>query len=573
MDYTADFETTTDPNDCRVWAWAVCTIDAANTVTMGNSIEGFLAFCAANPASDFWFHNLAFDGEFILNYLLTNGWHHVEKFDGSKQIRSLISKMGKFYQLELCFERKGKKRSNSVKIKDSLKKLTMSVEAVAKAFNLPIDKLSIDYEAYRAPGHVLTDEEKAYITNDVKIMAMALYQDFQKGLTRLTTGADALANYQDILGKYNWRKLYPEMPVEMDAAIRKAYKGGWTYANPRYAADEKHPDRCVGAGSVYDKNSMYPSVMYSKPLPVGMPVYFRGEYPDDAHHPLFIQYLTCSLKLKSNHLPTLQVKGNPFYRETEYITETDGYVDLALTNIDLELMYEHYHVDVLQFSGGYKFRAMRGMFCEYIDHWMRIKETTEGGQRLRAKLMLNALYGKFATNPDVTPKIPYIKDDGATGYYLGDEDTRSPVYTPMGAFITAYARRDIITNCQAIYPRFLYADTDSIHCLGTEPLALDDVHPTHLGAWKHESDFEKAKYLRSKTYMERVTHVGKMVDGEYKMVEVEPYNDIKCCGCPEALRGAITFDNFKRGLSLYGKLRPKHVRGGIVLEKTDFTIS
>lgn len=573
MDYTADFETTTDPRDCRVWAWAVCTIDDANTVTMGNSIEGFLAFCASNSGSDFWFHNLAFDGEFILNHLLRNGWEHVETFSGGKQVKTLISNMGKFYQIELCFERQGKKKSTTVKLKDSLKKLTMSVDAVARAFKLPISKLEMDYEAYREPGHILTDDERAYIENDVKIMAMALHQDFQKGLTRLTTGADALANYKDILGKYNWNKLFPAMPVPMDTAIRKAYRGGWTYANPQFAADEKHPDRCVGPGSVYDKNSMYPSVMYSKPLPVGMPVYFRGEYQSDPHHPLYIQYLTCALKLKADHLPTLQVKGNPFYKETEYIAETDGYVDLALTNLDLDLLREHYEINVLAYNGGYKFRAMRGMFCEYIDFWMHIKETTEGGERLRAKLMLNSLYGKFATNPDVTPKIPYIKDDESTGYMLGDEDTRSPVYTPMGVFITAYARHDIISNCQAIYPRFLYADTDSIHCLGTAPLELDNVHPTHLGAWKHESDFEKAKYVRSKTYMERVTHVGKMVDGAYTMVEVDPYDDVKCCGCPENLRKSITFENFKRGLTLFGKLRPKHVPGGIVLEKTEFTIS
>lgn len=572
MDYTADFETTTDPDDCRVWAWAACTIDDENETVLGNTIESFLAFLEMNSGSDFWFHNLAFDGEFVINHLLHNEWKHVDAFTDGRQFKTLISNMGKFYQIEICFEAKGKKKMKIARLKDSLKKLTMSVEAVAKAFDLPISKLAIDYEAYRAPGHELTSEEKAYITNDVKIMAMALNQDFKQGLTRLTTGADALAIYKGGLGKTLWRRLFPVIPVEMDYAIRKAYRGGWTYANPKYAADSMHPNRCVGAGSVYDKNSMYPSVMYNEALPIGSPVYFRGEYKQDPYYPLYIQYLTCALRLKVDHLPTVQIKGNPFYRSTEYITETEGFVDLALTSLDLDLLREHYEVDVISYNGGYKFRAMRGMFKDYIDYWMHVKETATGGARLRAKLMLNALYGKFATNPDVTGKVPYLKDDGSTGYALGDPDTRDPVYTPMGAFITAYARKDIITNCQGIYNRFLYADTDSIHCLGTEPLSLDYVHPTHLGAWKHEGDFTRAKYLRAKTYMEEVNAVGAMNEGEYLMKPVTPYLDVKCCGCPDHLRREMNFENFKRGLSVFGKLRPRHVEGGIILEKTMFTI-
>ena len=54
--------------------------------------------------------------------------------------------------------------------------------------------------------------------------------------------------------------------------------------------------------------------------------------------------------------------------------------------------------------------------------------------------MLNSLYGKFATNPDITPKLPYLKEDGSVGYRLGEKETRDPVYTPMGCFITAWAR-------------------------------------------------------------------------------------------------------------------------------------
>ena len=572
MEYSADFETTTDPADCRVWAWCVCEIGNPEALTYGNDVQSFLEFCEKNGGT-YYFHNAAFDCEFILWYLLSNGYTYSEK-PKTRTFRTLISAMGKFYQMEVCFEKKGKKKQKHAVFKDSLKKLPMKVSSIAKAFHLPISKLEIDYTEYRPIGHELTDIERDYIRNDVQIVAMALEKQFSQGLDRLTIGSDALHNYQDIIGD-KWADWFPEIHIEMDAMIRKAYRGGWTYANPRFQADDKHPDRIQGAGSVYDVNSLYPDVMYHRPLPIGEPVYFRGRYKDNPQYPLYIQFLTAHCKLKPDHLPTLQIKNNPFYSEREYITDTEGTVELAMTNVDLDILYQQYDVTVFSYNGGYMFEQATGLFHEYIDHWMHIKATTTGGLRQLAKLMLNSLYGKFATNPDVTPKVPYLKDDQSVGYQLGEKDTRKPVYTPMGCFITAWARYKTITTAQAVYDRFMYADTDSVHVLGTEPLGIEgiEVHPTNLGAWKHESNFSQAKYVRAKTYMERIFQVGEMVDGVYTMVDVEPYNDVKCAGMPEELKRSVTFDNFKRGLEISGKLRPRHCKGGIVLEPTTFTLT
>lgn len=387
--YTADFETTTDAEDCRVWAWGVCDLDDPDDVVMGTELASWLAWVEQHPG-DYWFHNLAFDGEFIVSHLLHSGWEHVTGTPKARQFSTLISNTGKWYQLEICFAQRGRRKTRVV-LKDSLKKLTMSVDAVARAFDLPICKLSIDYDAPRPQGHRLTEEERAYLANDVKIMALALREDFGRGLTRLTTGADALASYKETIGR-RWDKLFPVLPVEMDAAIRRAYKGGWTYANPLHQADDTRPLHITGAGSVYDKNSMYPSVMYDKPLPIGTPRYFTGEVRYDPAYPLSVSFMQLTAKIKPGHLPMLQVKNSPFYADHVYLTETDGVVEVAMTNIDFSLLCEHYDVDVMAYNGGYQFRAMRGMFCDYIDYWMHEKETTTGGRRLRAKLMLNALY-------------------------------------------------------------------------------------------------------------------------------------------------------------------------------------
>lgn len=559
---TADFETTTDVDDCRVWAWAVCDIDT-NEVQYGTDIDTFMKHVEDNLGT-YYFHNLAFDGEFIINWLLRNGFEHSERLS-TKTFQTLISDMGKFYQLKVCFERKGKKKSKSAVFKDSLKKLPMSVKAVAESFKLEESKLELDYKEAREIGHELTEHEKEYIRADVVIVAKALKVQLSQGLDALTNGSDALNGFKDVIGKNRFRNLFPSLSVTLDTHVRKAYKGGYTYCNPRYAG------RVVGEGRVYDVNSMYPWVMAEKPLPVGYPVYFKGEYKDDPSHPLAIQFLTADCKLKPGMLPTLQIKHSPFFMGNVYIEDTEGFVELAMTNVDLKILYEHYDVEVLSFNGGYKFSAQTGVFVPYIDKWMRVKENSEGGIRLLAKLMLNSLYGKFATNPVVKSKVPYLKEDGSIGYKVTEPEERDPVYTPVAVFVTAWARDRIIRSAQAVYDRFLYCDTDSLHVLGDKDVEGLDVHPTKLGCWKHESDFRRGKYIRAKTYMEDIVRVGKVVDGEYTMVPKE-YLDVKCAGLPQSLKDQCTFENFEPGLALDGKLVPNHVSGGIVLSETRFTM-
>ena len=72
--YTADFETTTDIEDCRVWAYATCNVSNHEEFEYGNSMEGFIEWCIKHTGSNVYFHNLKFDGSFIVNYLLNNGY-------------------------------------------------------------------------------------------------------------------------------------------------------------------------------------------------------------------------------------------------------------------------------------------------------------------------------------------------------------------------------------------------------------------------------------------------------------------------------------------------------------------
>ena len=562
--FTADFETATwNSTKTWVWAWSLCDIENPENVDVGNDIETFFERIKKEANPYIYFHNLKFDGEFILYYLMTHDFEYVESNEKrNNTFSTLISDMGLFYQIEVYFE-VGKK-TKKVTFIDSLKIINQSVESMPKTFKIPENKLEIDYNKPREIGHELTGEEIAYIKNDVVIVAKALKYLFDMGLTKMTAGSNALSEYKEIMRLNRFRNLYKPLNYEIDKDIRKAYRGGFTYLNPIYK------NKSVGSGEVLDVNSLYPSCMRYMILPFGEPFFYEGEYKEDKVYPLYIQRLTCSFKIKEGKIPTIQIKHSRFV-DNEYLTDSgEEPVALTLTSVDLKLFLEQYDVWDLNYESGWKFKGMRGLFTEYIDKWIKVKNeaTISGNKGMRqvAKIMLNSLYGKFATSLDVQSKIPYLENE-VVKYKLGEKDTKDGVYLPMGAFITAYARDKTIRTSQAIkdysikkygVDMYCYSDTDSIHTiLPIEELKqfceIDDVE---LGAWKHESHFTRAKFIRQKTYLEEI-------DGEI---------NITCAGLPQRCYDQVTWDNFKEGLKVDGKLSFKHVQGGVILVETEFTI-
>ena len=568
--FTADFETNVSETDCRVWAYALCEIGNTDNFIYGNDIEDFIKFCS-NKKENYvlYFHNLKFDGEYIFSYLLENGYTCIKdkKEREDKTFTTLISDTGQFYSIEIFFETKNPKHINKVTIYDSLKDIE-----IAKDFNLPIRKLEIDYKQIREKGHILTENEIDYIRNDVEIMARALKIMFDENLTKMTIGSDALANYKEI--NKNFNKYFPLLPYEIDKDIRKSYKGGFTYLNDCYKEKE------TGCGIVLDVNSLYPSVMMYEKLPFGDPIFYNGKYEEDKLYPLYIQTISCIFDIKDGMIPTLQIKNNMSFLPNEYVKSSDGdIVTLTLTNVDLELFFEHYSISELTYHSGWKFRAIKGLFSSYINHWSnkKIEAKKENNTALYriAKLMLNSLYGKFGLNPDVRGKYPYLNEDGIVKYAFYEPEVRDSIYIPVASFITSYARKKTITTSQKIkdysikkYKKdlYVYSDTDSIHCLFEDDRELKDIieiDDYKLGAWKLESKFKRGKYLRQKCYIE---------------LGFDDNMNVTVAGLPKKLGNLITFENFNVGFTTENidtdtkKLTYKHVKGGVMLVDTEFSI-
>ncbi len=139
----------------------------------------------------------------------------------------------------------------------------------------------------------------------------------------------------------------------------------------------------------------------------------------------------------------------------------------------------------------------------------------------------------------------------------------------MGSFITAYARTITITAAQANYKRFAYCDTDSLHLMGTNPPQGITVHKSDLGMWAHEGDFDNAFYIRAKGYIEHMTHCEHGLVSE--CVKCEEWS-VHIAGVPENITKRLRFDDIYDNHRLEGKLMPKTVPGGIVLEDGHFTL-
>lgn len=572
--FVADFETTKKIDDCRVWAYCYCDIEKIGTKVYGTNIDDFMEWCS-NKRENFkvLFHKLEFDGDFIISWLFKNGFTHTtEQSDRkSKTFNTLINSKGIYYQIEVIFERKGKS-INKVTFQNSFNLIPLAVDKIAKAFRMPIAKLELDYDTEREIGHELTEHEKNYIANDVEIVARAVKSFYDMGLDRMTIGSCALYDYKKIVGDNRFKIFFPPS-TNYDQDIRESYKGGYVYLEPEYEG------KLIKNGFAIDYNSTHSFSMYDCELPHGTPLFFRGQYKEDSLYPLYIQMIKCQFELKKDHIPTVTMKFGSEFSTNEYLISSGGVEKtLYLTSVDLELFLKHYDTfDTIEYIGGWKFKGVTGLFDEYIEKWSEIKIQSKNNKNWEmyeiAKRMLNALYGKLGTSPQVKSKVPCLNEAGVIHFKDGVPKQIDGVYLPMATFITSYSRKRIIEAFQKLKDDYLsgkskvipvYTDTDSIWCISDDfsiPEWLE-ISDTELGKFKVEGVFRKAKFIRQKCYMADFKPTG----------EEEFRKKITVAGMPESCYEQVTFENFKEGTTYHGKLAPQRVPGGITLQDIDFTI-
>ena len=637
--FVGDFETTVYKNQTFTEVWASALVELyTEDVIIHHSIKDTFEYLASISGNVLiYYHNLKFDGAFYLSYLLTE-LKYEQAFlsfneDGTKgrwldnkEMKNKSFKfsqafMGQWYSITI------KVNNKFIEIRDSLKLLPFSLKRIGKAFKTKHQKLDMEYTGFRYSGCEITDSEKEYIKNDVLVIKEALEIMFDEGHDKMTIGACCLSEYKKLLGKEDYQMYFPDLTQiglnkklfkydNVDAYIRKSYKGGWCYLVK--GKENKIYNNGVTAGV----NSLYPSMMHGESgnrYPVGNPHFWSGNYIDnEAIKPNRYYFIRIKTRfyLKEGYLPFMQIKSNLLYKPNECLTTSDYYdektglyhdkyyldgvltdtrVELVLTMTDYVLLKEHYELVDFEILDGCWFFSEIGLFDYYIDKYKKIKMTEKGAKRELAKLFLNNLYGKLGASTDSSFKKAYVKDDNSIGFITINANDKKPGYVACGSAITSYARNFTIRAAQKNYhgvdkPGFIYADTDSIHCdIPAQDIKGIKLSDNDFCCWKLESTWDKAIFVRQKTYIEHVV--------EENLQPCNPFYNVKCAGMPQRCKDLFELSmngytdeqleklndtekkfvqtrreltDFKIGLIVPSKLLPKRIPGGVLLTETTF---
>lgn len=552
--YTADFETSDTETGDGVWVYG------AVLTSVNNPYDVSVFHGTKSPLSDFleavlklpknskvYFHNLSFDGSFIVDYLLRKG----EKVDVS-----IFSR--KWYSVKY----------KHIEFRDSLKLLPgTSVKVMPKQFNLPIQKLDddYDYKRIRKQGEKMSEAELQYMKNDVIIVALTMQKLIEAGfnITYLTIGSFVYSMINRSMTG-DTKRDYRDITPEDDQLLRKAYYGGYTAVNERYKG------KIVDNVTAIDYNSMYPSMMLNSPMPIGPPHQLSASEDIEPYltkdYFVIVEFEAEDVNLRPGRFPNLTRKG--------FVAKYKSHFDIYTASLvwsDFEWARKNYTFGGLTIKGYIVFNATTGDFNHVIEGLKKLKEESsevdedgkylKAGVRTFAKLCLNSMYGKFAQSLVNERRLIEIDEEKDALHEFPDEeqDIGKGKYLPVSIAVTAAARNALFEVYERIgYDRIIYSDTDSIYIKDYNNDIPDLIHESDFGKWAIEREGFKGKFLHAKCYM----------------LDYGKYKDVKVAGLPKTADiSTLTFEDFKPGLNFDKvKLIPKYVRGGVRLNEVDFTI-
>jgi DNA polymerase type B, organellar and viral len=481
-------------------------------------------------------HNLAkFDIIFLLKYLVKLGT--VDPIIHNNRIISVNFSFDK-NNYQLIF------RDSYLLLLDSLKNLSNSFNVETQKSIFPflfVNENNFDYEG-KVPdikyfGNKITLEEynnysKKFNNNwnlreeTIKycnIDCISLYQVIIKfnnlifGLFKInihkypTLPSLAFAIYRS---NFMMDSIIPQLSGKIANAIRSSYTGG--------AVDMYVPKPPKGKKVYcYDVNALYPSQMKTNLMPVGTPIYFKGNIRDFNKNAFGFFYCKIKAPDKLEH-PILQthVKTN---NGTRTVAPLGQWEDMIFSPEMDNAINHGYNFEILW---GYTFESAY-IFEEYVNFFHNLRNEYPKGHPMNyiAKILLNSLYGRFGMD-DNFPNINIIhKDyypDFENKYFdniidckkIGDyflvkyktkeikiqeEDSSTHnISIGISSAITAYSRIHMTIFKNNPDFTLYYTDTDSAYF--DKPLPKEMVDSKILGKLKLEHICNKAIFLSPKVY-------------------------------------------------------------------------
>lgn len=450
--------------------------------------------------------NLSFEWSFILPYLLKRGFKWKEQIeDDDEYVYNTVStkSVSSVWLINIKFG----KSSGRLMFRDLNKLFTGSLKTVAKSFGLETQKGEIDYRLNRLHDYTVTDEEKEYCFNDVRIIVEMLIQmnerddkDFWNSCSMASYSMKRLlkSSYPRATKPYKeYRKTYPELGQEETDFLRQSVGGGITYAPKLWQfIDIKQKILHI------DAHQMHPTQMYSKPFPYGEGEYFTGKPTK-----IFKHINCCRIRITYDDVrlhSIIQLIG------VDMITDRE----IVVWDFEIPTMKKCYVNLKIEYIDGYCYKAKYAPFRNYVKNnyldRLVAKKNKDAFGTLYYKLLNNSSYGKFLEKPHNERFKNTINDLGVIDSIVEekglDEISINARYTylPIGSCIPAYSRVQLIETAFLFdWKKICYFDTDSIFVLldeETERVWSTLNQEDFLGGWGLEEICDKAQFTAPKRY-------------------------------------------------------------------------
>lgn len=428
------------------------------------------------------------------------------------------------FQPEDVFLRSARKpiyaRTGCIEYRCSYIQSNMSLARFCQAMNITDKKLSgqeFDYNKKRYPWTPLTENEIAYCKTDVISVVECIKKEMEKDGDNLltipltSTGYVRRECFEALTPKI--RKIKTILPMlDEYELLREAFRGGNTHANRYYVGQVLKDVKSKDMASCYPAqliNQKYPYKFKSidadketvlRYISYGCAVVFKALFKNielkNEREP--VPYISLS-KTKSTGGEEKCGKGY-----IDLVTDNGrilsaGICQMTITEVDYEIIDRMYKWD--------KMTIVKAMFAEkeylpdeliavikeYYENKTKLKGLEDEDNQyfyMKAKNLLNSLYGMCATNP-LQETIEYLYGE----YKEVDVAENKKIQTlrkailpyQWGVYCTAYARQALQEGIDKCGDKIVYCDTDSIKHVGD--VDIDDINNSRI-----KTDLKRGAY-------------------------------------------------------------------------------
>lgn len=388
----------------------------------------------------------------------------------------------------------------------------------------------------------------------------SFYKLRYKGRDKLHSTTKLRKKFVEGLLPTGWMDLQNENGTFIVDDVYQWFRGGLTHMNPSIVGIVLYGIK------VDDIVSSYPDRMNSDlDYPIGVP--FIGDGGDDYPLKFYeVELLTNCINEKGlPFIPVLNEKSLSY----EYRNKLDKGSTFYMIEEEVK-RFKKYYKGKFKKKVKYSFKTVKGtqLFGDYVDKYFQMKsdakKSGDEGETSIAKLMLNALYGKFGTKSIRTSRIWNDKD---MQWEKEQVMIQSKFYLPIAVCITAYARMKLVDAVGEFYEDYIGGDTDSIFYIG-DRISSNITYSKKLGDWEREYEDMNGSVIRPKQYYFYKEQDGKKIQ-KVGLAGINLHRKIDELTLGETtFLDELTIEDMLFGKKVHNQLRPKRYVGyGIRLEE------